>query len=185
MSVRELAARRNAVSHQLALHSIRDVLREQSRRDPMKGFDTLESMTRGNLDMLRPKMEAARKFLESAAKRKEAGALDDSTFGAETAGAATALALFESLVALLEVARKADSNYPLKCVHYASGVLVAKMEGNVLRENRYPEGADALKRALARSRVALARDIHEDVVQALDGVPAQFSVKLPGPPAQL
>jgi hypothetical protein len=64
-------------------------------------------------------------------------------------------------------------------------VLVAKMQGNVLRENRYPEGADALKRALARSRLNLARDLHGDVVQALDGVPAQFSVKLPEPPAHL
>ena len=181
MSIPKMATGRNDASFQRAHDRLVRLMRRDSERSPHAGFDTLTAMVRDSIERLKPHSVAASSFIERARSRVQCGELDQDLFGSETASARVAISFCDSLTTLAQKAIIAPTNYPLKRVNYAVGILLQYFEHTPFHETRYSSG-DALTCAIKESKVSSAATLHLTLSNALGDVPAQLGVILPTVP---
>ncbi len=179
MSVRRLAAARNAASAASFTRKMNDLMRQQSLDEPMRGFEEIRGRASANIAALEGGLEKARRFILDVKERREAGLLDAQTAAAEALPAQTVVELAASLRVLFERACGANNTYPLKRVNIAAQVLAGNINNSLLSAVRYPESEHDIRDALIRERKEQAGAISEDVRESLDGVDAELSVPMP------
>ncbi len=183
MSVRKLAAERNEASFGRFVRRLNSIIREESRSEPMRGFDELCSRTETNLEKMRGKVREAKVFLATVEQRREGGLLDAPSAKAESLPCRTILAMASMLETAFREAKAADNTLPMKRVNIAIQVLSGAVSLSLITPVRYPESDDGLKESLMQSRLRQASSVHEDVCKALDGVEQALGLTLPGSPS--
>ena len=150
------------------------ILREKNLTDDTSPF---VSRALQRLELVRPKVEEAKAFVASTKKRID---LDERSMQAELASAQLAVSLFGSLVNMYEVASKGSETAPLKLISVAANTLGAYLKkGPVLQPNIYSSADPQVTEAQINLRHTTARELHRNVVSALDGVEKQLGIELP------
>ncbi len=177
-----MASARNAVVDGLTetdsgIRRLTNYLREKNRTDDMAPY---VSRAGSRLDLVKPKIEEAKAFVASTKRRID---LDDRTMQAELVCAQTAITLFSKLVDLYGLARVGNDSAPLKLISVAANTLGAYLKkGPVLQPNIYSSTDPQVTEAQVGLRGTTAREMHHNVVTALDGIEKQLGVELPAPP---
>ncbi|MEW6722895.1 MAG: hypothetical protein AB1324_06555 [Candidatus Micrarchaeota archaeon] len=150
--------------------------------EPQRGFHEYVGRAKSRLDMVRPKVDEARAFVDMCTARPD---LDDYTLTAETASAKVVVSLFETLERLHAKAKEGADAYPLKCISVAANTLAAYLrKEHLLKHGTYPETDAVLLGRIVESRIGTANEIHLQVTRALDGQHEALGVALPPPPCR-
>jgi hypothetical protein len=178
-SVRDRAVERNTQSASSARRELTQMLREETLKEPMRGFDDCLIKARSDLDRVKKRAESATAILANISTRS---GLEGKAFEAEAIAPRMVLAMHKSLEQMYEAAKSADSAYPLKCIAIAAEILVSNIDDNLLRETRYPKTDMLLRHHMADSKIGRSLALHRSLVEALDGTDAELKVEFPPPP---
>ena len=159
------------------IRKLTGILRERNITDDTSPY---VSRALSRLELVRPKVEEAKAFVASTKKRID---LDENAMRAELASAQISISLFSTLVDLYEAASKGQEAAPLKLIAVAANTLNAYLKkGPVLQPNIYSVSDPQVSEAQISQRLSTARELHQNVTTALDGVEKQLGIPLPAAP---
>ncbi len=178
---REIAARNRD-----AVKEFKRQVRERTRAsvkteppNPTYSFDEIASFARHYLDGAKPYVEKARALMERTKDRKTKGELSDREACAELLPAQAVLLLSDVLEQLHQKAFESKSRLFIMRVRTAADTFRCHLDENLLREETYPKTDEALTGSLIKKRESSARDMYENVLEALDGVQKKLGVNIP------
>ncbi|MFN7990524.1 MAG: hypothetical protein U0R44_00030 [Candidatus Micrarchaeia archaeon] len=175
MSDAKLASKGDAQSDS-GVKRMTTMLRERTLAEPRRGFADYASRARSKLDMLAEEIGSAKSFVATTGKR---GDLSPKTLHAETVCPKLIIAFYHSLEALYAKAVEGQDPHPFKCISVASNSLVAYMRrGSIVEPIYYPSDNDFTDHVVTK-KIATAREIHENVIMALDGTHTKLGVSVP------